>query len=112
MGTLHNDQYLFLIIPHPLLLRMTNVSDKSCREHQNTHFMLNNLFQKSCHLRDNGEKVCRTRQATDNNMAHAHCILDTLSEYEGGPKNNRNLNVACKLEVVARCAARCHESTQ
>ena len=44
---------------------------------KNTHFMLNNLFQKSCHLRDNGEKVCRTRQAADNNMAHAHCMLDT-----------------------------------
>jgi len=32
--------------------------------------------------------------------------------YEGGPKNNRNLNVVRELEVVARCAARCHESTQ
>jgi hypothetical protein len=31
--------------------------------------------------------------------------------YEGGPKNNRNLNVAHELEVVARCAARCREST-
>jgi hypothetical protein len=33
-------------------------------------------------------------------------------KYEGGPKNNRNLNVARELEVVARCAARCRESTQ
>jgi hypothetical protein len=31
--------------------------------------------------------------------------------YEGGPKNNRNLNVARELEVVARCAARCRVST-
>jgi hypothetical protein len=30
---------------------------------------------------------------------------------EGGPKNNWNLNVARELEVVARCAARCREST-
>jgi len=30
----------------------------------------------------------------------------------GEPKNNRNLNVARKLEVVARCADRCRESTQ
>jgi hypothetical protein len=29
--------------------------------------------------------------------------------YEEGPKNNRNLNVARELEVVARCAVRCHE---
>jgi hypothetical protein len=34
------------------------------------------------------------------------------AEYEGGPQNNRNLNVAPELEVFARCAARCHESTQ
>ena len=32
--------------------------------------------------------------------------------YEGGPKNKGNLNVVCELEVVARCAATCHESTQ
>ena len=32
--------------------------------------------------------------------------------YEGGPKNNWNLSVALELEVVARCAARCRESTQ
>jgi len=31
---------------------------------------------------------------------------------EGGPKNNRNLNVARELELVARYAARCRESTQ
>jgi hypothetical protein len=32
--------------------------------------------------------------------------------YEGGPKHKRNLNVARELEIVERCAARCHESTQ
>jgi hypothetical protein len=32
--------------------------------------------------------------------------------YEEGPKNNRNLNVARELEVVARCAALCRESRQ
>jgi hypothetical protein len=42
-----------------------------------------------------------------------HYDLDySGSVYEGGPKNNRNLNVARELEVVARCAARCRESTQ
>jgi len=38
---------------------------------------------------------------------------DKLPHYiRGGPKNNRNLNVARELEVVARCAARCLKSTQ
>jgi len=46
MGTLHEDQYSFLIISYPFLLRMRNVSDKSCGENQNTHFMFSNLFSK------------------------------------------------------------------
>jgi len=39
MGTLHEDQYTFLIISHPLLLRVRNVSDRSCRENQNTFYV-------------------------------------------------------------------------
>jgi len=44
MGTLRDDQYTFLIISRSVLLRTRNVSDKSCREHQNTHFVFNNFF--------------------------------------------------------------------
>jgi len=29
---------------------MRNISDKSCRENQNTHFMFSNFFWKSCRL--------------------------------------------------------------
>jgi hypothetical protein len=36
----------------------------------------------------------------------------TALPYKGRPKNNRNLNVARELEVVARCAARYQESRQ
>ena len=38
-GTLHVDQYEFLIISHSVLHRMRNVSDKSCRENQKAHFI-------------------------------------------------------------------------
>jgi len=34
-------------------------------------------FLKSCRLSDNVEKYCRAGQATDNEMAHAHCLLNT-----------------------------------
>jgi hypothetical protein len=34
------------------------------------------FFRKSCCLWDNVEKDCGARQATDDNMAHAHCMLD------------------------------------
>jgi len=43
-GTLREDQYIFMIISRSVLLRMRNVSDRSCRENQNAHFMLNNFF--------------------------------------------------------------------
>ena len=46
MGTLLEDQYTFLNI---LLIsfRMRNISEKSCRENQNTHFIFSDFFQKS-----------------------------------------------------------------
>ena len=73
-GTLHEDRYMFCITSHSFHLRMRNVSDKSCRENQNTHFVFNNLFffQKSCLYEKMWRKYCRTGQATDGNMAHAH----------------------------------------
>jgi len=35
------------------------------------------MFNKSCRLWDNVQNVCRAEQATADNMAHAHCMLDT-----------------------------------
>jgi hypothetical protein len=58
------------------LLTMRNISDKICREYQNTHFMFNNCFWKLCDLWDNVEKYCRAGKATDYNMEHVHCMLD------------------------------------
>jgi hypothetical protein len=40
------EQCTFLIICRSVLLIMRNVSDKRCREHQNTHFIFDNLFSK------------------------------------------------------------------
>jgi hypothetical protein len=45
-GILHEDQYTFLNISRSVLLRMKNVSQKSCRENQNTHFTFSNSFPK------------------------------------------------------------------
>jgi len=42
-----------------------------------THILrLVTFFRKSCRLWDNVEKYCTAGQATDDNMAHAHCMLD------------------------------------
>jgi len=48
-------------------------------ESQNTPFMLSNFFplRKSFSTWDNVEKCSTAGQATDKNMTHAHCVLDT-----------------------------------
>ena len=45
-GTLHGDQYTFLIISRSFLVIMKNVAGKRCRENQNTHFSFSNFFSK------------------------------------------------------------------
>ena len=44
-GTLHEDQYTFLIISRSVFVRMRNVSE-NYRGNQNTHFMFSNFFSK------------------------------------------------------------------
>jgi len=38
-GTVLGDQYTVLIMSRSVLLRMSNVSDKTCRETQNTFYV-------------------------------------------------------------------------
>jgi len=75
-GTLHEDQYTFLIISRSVLLVMRNISDKICRENQNTYFMFKTFFSKIVPFIRYVEKFCRAGQTTDDNMAHARCLLD------------------------------------
>jgi hypothetical protein len=42
-----------------------------------THILCSvTFFSKSCHLWENVEKYFRTAQATDDNVAHVHCMPD------------------------------------
>ena len=41
---LRDDPYTFLVLSRSFLLRMRNVSERSCRENQNLHFMFSNVF--------------------------------------------------------------------
>jgi hypothetical protein len=45
--TLHEDVCTFMTVSRSVLLRMKTASDKSCRENQNKHFMINNVFTKN-----------------------------------------------------------------
>jgi hypothetical protein len=62
---------------------------------------------KDSKFRQNLSSVSRTLITNVNGFL---TIIFTCTR--GDPKNNRNLNVARELEVVARCTARCRESTQ
>jgi hypothetical protein len=70
MGISHENQYIFLIISCLLLLRMRKSKHMFCVQ------LI--FFSKLQYLLDKMEKYCRTGQATDDNMAHVHCILDTF----------------------------------
>ena len=43
-ATAHVNRYTFMIISRSIVLRMRNISDKICRENQNTHFKFNVFF--------------------------------------------------------------------
>ena len=75
-GTSRADRHTFLIITRSVLRIMQNLSDKSCRENETTHFIFSDFFRKTCRLWDNVEKYC-TVGGTVGNMAHAHFTQDT-----------------------------------
>jgi len=68
---------IFVIISCFVLLRTRNVSDKSCRENQDKHFVSGNFFSKILPSWDNVEKYSGIGQATDDSMVHTLCMLDT-----------------------------------
>ena len=68
----------FVLISLWILLRMRMFPDEICRANHNTRFGFSTLFflLKSCRLWDNLGKYCIATRATDENMAHAHCMPD------------------------------------
>jgi hypothetical protein len=72
-GILREYLCTFIIISNSILLRMRNVSDKSCSENQNIHFMSNNFFSKNRAIYDHVDKHGRARQATYKNKICCMC---------------------------------------
>jgi hypothetical protein len=56
---------------------MENVSDKSCRQNQNTRFVFNIYKKNNTVYEMMWKNIVERGQTTDDNMAHAHCMLDT-----------------------------------
>ena len=70
MGTLHEDQYILLILSRSLLLRMRNASlHTSCSEKQNTFLCSKKKFPKIVPLmRQRVEEYDTASQDTDDNI--------------------------------------------
>ena len=76
---LHTKANIHLVSHLPqFLLEWEMFQTNVIQENQNTHLIFNHFFpRKSCSLWDDAKKYCTAGQATDDNMAHAHCMLDT-----------------------------------
>ena len=73
-GILREHQCTFMVVCRSVLLRMTNVSDESCKYNHNTYFIFSNVFFESRSLiRYCGKTYCRAWQVT----VHVGCTLDT-----------------------------------
>ena len=72
-GTSHDTTFTF-----KSLLRMRYVSDKSCRENQNIHFIFNNCFLKVVPFMRYCRKIWWSQRSHKwrHNMAHTRCMLD------------------------------------
>jgi hypothetical protein len=68
--------YVF-IISRSTLLRIRNVSGKRFRENKTQTLFSTTFFRKSCRLWDNVKEYCTAEHATDGNMVHTHCMVDT-----------------------------------
>jgi hypothetical protein len=68
-GTSHDALCTFMIISRSVLLRMRNVSGKSCRENQHTHLMLI-FFSKIVPFVRLCEQYGTARQFKDDNLIH------------------------------------------
>jgi hypothetical protein len=97
---LYTKTILHFIVSFSVLLRMRNVSDKICREKQNSYFMISNYIRKSCCSWDNVEKYSTAGQATVDNITHAHCVLD--KQIYRHPHIIRNIYCYFTATIVAR----------
>jgi len=65
--------HFFFITSCSITFRMSNVSDESCRENQNSYFMFKNIFFKIMSFMRQCGKVGRPHYT----LVHAHCTVDT-----------------------------------
>ena len=68
---------IFLSILTQFLSEWDIFQKKICRANQYTFYVQLLFFWEWCRLWDYVDEYCRDGQATDDNMVHALCVLDT-----------------------------------
>jgi hypothetical protein len=77
MGTLHEEQQTFLIYLAQFFLEWETFLIKVVEQIKIHASLSIILFFQTCRLWEYLEKNCRAGQATNDNMAQAHCMLYT-----------------------------------
>ena len=75
--------YIFFIVSRSILLRMKNISHKSCGVNHNMYFVYGDIYQRSCRLWDNVGKYCGVGQVTGDNIIPRMCFV-----YRGNKAKN------------------------
>ena len=65
-----------MILSRSVILRMRIDSDKSYRENHSRHFVFRTFFFENRAFMIECEKYCRAGQTIDENVAHAHNMMD------------------------------------
>jgi hypothetical protein len=68
--------YIFNICTS-ILLRITNLAGKICRQNPNAHFMSTNISKNRTVYEIQCKNIVRAGHATYDNMGHVQCMLDT-----------------------------------
>jgi hypothetical protein len=71
-----------MTVSRKILLRMGNISNKSCSENQNTHFMLSNIFPKIVPFMRMSKNVVEP-QAADNMCLCTACWISKATRVQG-----------------------------
>ena len=101
MGILHqNISHLWLTCW--FLLRIRSVSNKRCRENQNTYFMFSNFFRKSCCIWDNVDKYDGARGATNDVLIwrmRAACWIDPCTRPSARAYTRKHSNTRAHTQI-------------
>ena len=101
-----------MTISRSILLKMRNVSNKSCRQNHNTHFTFRNFLPTIVPF-IMPKKYGAARQAVDDNMAPASCSLickaTRARALARAPTHHANTNIHTKLHVCTHTRMQQHK---